>query len=158
MGLWDSIKNIMIIPSEDELEETAEQEETTSARRTAETDTPSAFKKSESAPRIYQGGRNKNNASTVNDEVKIVLIKLERYDQTSDVADKILEKKTVILNLEETDGLNSRRILDFLTGAVYAVHGDIKKVANSTYVVAPAGVDLSGETLWDELRDTQNYF
>lgn len=155
MGLFESIKNILVIPDEDEFEEEAVQPEEQPKKRVSEP--APAPKKTESAPRIYQGGRGRN-AATVSDDVKIVLIKLERYDQTSEVADKILEKKTVVLNLEETDGMNSRRILDFLTGAVYAIHGDIKKVANSTYVVAPSGVDLSGDTLWDELRDTQNYY
>ncbi len=156
MGLFESIKNILIIPDEDEFDEDTVQQEEVQPKKKVSEPAP-APKRTESAPRIYQGGRGRNVAAA-SDDVKIVLIKLERYDQTSEVADKILEKKTVVLNLEETDGMNSRRILDFLTGAVYAIHGDIKKVANSTYVVAPSGVDLSGDTLWDELRDNQNYY
>ncbi|MBR7070850.1 MAG: cell division protein SepF [Clostridia bacterium] len=147
----DWLKSILIIGEEDdEAEGTVDQEsETVSKKKTVEE--PAPVKRTESGPRVYQGGRSKN-AAPVRDEVKIILVKLSNYEQATDVADNVLSKKSVVLNLEDVDISVMRRVLDFLSGVVYAIGGNIKMVANKTYMVAPAGVDLSGDNLWDDLN------
>ena len=54
-------------------------------------------------------------------------------------------KRTVVLNLEDTNKETTKRIIDFLCGVVFAIDGQVKKVANATYVVTPKNVDVSGE-------------
>ena len=64
----------------------------------------------------------------------------------------VLVKRTVVLNLESTNRDIARRLLDFLSGVAYANNGQIKRVANSTYIITPYNVDVMGDLI-DELEN-----
>ena len=66
------------------------------------------------------------------------------FDEVGAIADHLLERKTILLNLEAADKETIRRLIDFLTGVSYAINGDIKKIAKRTYVVTPNNVAVSG--------------
>lgn len=76
-------------------------------------------------------------------EMKVV--KPERFDEVKAIGEHLLARRTVVLNLEETNKETTKRIIDFLCGVVFAIDGQVKKVANATYVVTPKNVDVSGE-------------
>ncbi|MBE6682630.1 MAG: cell division protein SepF [Ruminococcaceae bacterium] len=76
-------------------------------------------------------------------EMKVV--KPERFDEVRAIGEHLLARRTVVLNLEETNKETTKRIIDFLCGVVFAIDGQVKKVANATYVVTPKNVDVSGE-------------
>ena len=76
-------------------------------------------------------------------EMKVV--KPERFDEVRTIGEHLLARRTVVLNLEETNKETTKRIIDFLCGVVFAIDGQVKKVANATYVVTPKNVDVSGE-------------
>lgn len=79
-------------------------------------------------------------------QLKVVLMKPTRFDDDANaIAGHLAEKRTVILNMENTDSETSRRLLDFATGVVFSCDGKIRRVASKTYIVAPGLVDLSGE-------------
>ena len=86
--------------------------------------------------------------------MQVVLVKAVRYEEVTGIADHIADNKTVVLNLEESDRDNARRILDFLNGVVYNCGGDIKPVSKATFLVMPHGVDMSGEVFLDATLDT----
>ena len=67
-------------------------------------------------------------------------------DSVNQIADHLISKRTVVLNLEETNKEEARRMIDFLLGVVYTIEGDIKKVANNTWVITPNNVDLSQDS------------
>ncbi len=90
-------------------------------------------------------------------QLQVVLVKPERYEAVTDVADHLRQKRTVVLNLEQTNKDASRRILDFLCGVAYAIDGKIKKVAERTYIITPFNVDILGDLI-DELENTGVYF
>ena len=90
-------------------------------------------------------------------QLQVVLVKPERYDNASEVADHLRDKRTVVLNLEKTDKNVARRLLDFLSGVAYAQDGKIKKVALNTYIVTPYNVDIMGDLI-DELESSGVYF
>ena len=90
-------------------------------------------------------------------QLQVVLVKPERYENASEIADHLRDKRTVVLNLEKTDKDISRRLLDFLSGVAYAQEGKIKKVALSTYIVTPYNVDIMGDII-DELENNGVYF
>ena len=73
------------------------------------------------------------------------------------VLDNLRDKRTVVLNLENTNKDVSRRILDFVSGVAYAQDGKIKKVAVSTFIVTPYNVDILGDLI-DELENNGVYF
>ena len=90
-------------------------------------------------------------------QLQVILVKPERYDDASSVADHLNAKRTVVLNLESANKDVARRILDFLSGVAYANDGQIKKVANCTFIITPYNVGLMGDLL-DELENNGLYF
>ncbi len=94
------------------------------------------------------------NATT---QLKVVLVKPERFEDASTVADHLNSKRTVVLNLESTNKEVSRRLVDFLSGVAYANNGQIKRVANSTFIITPYNVDIMGDLL-DELESNGAFY
>ena len=94
------------------------------------------------------------NATT---QLEVVLVKPEAYADGSIVADHLINRRTVVLNLESTNKEVSRRLLDFLSGVAYAIDGQIKRVANSTFIITPYNVGVVGDIL-DELENSGVYF
>ena len=86
-----------------------------------------------------------------------LLVKPEKFEDASSIADHLREKRTVVLNLESTNKEIARRLLDFLSGVAYANEGKIKKVAISTYIITPYNVDILGDLI-DELENNGLYF
>ena len=88
--------------------------------------------------------------------LKVVLVKPERFENASEIADHLREKRTVVLNLESTNKDVARRLIDFLSGVAYAGEGKIKKVAANTYIITPYSVDIMGDLI-DELESSGLY-
>jgi len=91
-------------------------------------------------------------------QLQVVLVKPERFDDAASIADHLNSKRTVVLNLENTNKDVSRRIVDFLSGVAYANNGQLKKVANSTFIITPYNVGIMGDDLLDELENNGVYF
>ena len=89
-------------------------------------------------------------------QLKVVLVKPERFENASEIADHLKEKRTVVLNLESTNKDVARRLIDFLSGVAYAGEGKIKKVAANTYIITPYSVDIMGDLI-DELENSGLY-
>ena len=90
-------------------------------------------------------------------QLKVVLVKPERFEAASEIADHLKEKRTVVINLESTHKDIARRLVDFLSGVAYAGEGKIKKVAANTYIITPYSVDIQGDLI-DELENNGLYF
>ena len=90
-------------------------------------------------------------------QLKVVLVKPERFENASEIADHLKYKRTVVLNLESTNKDIARRLIDFLSGVAYAGEGKIKKVAANTYIITPYHVDIEGDMI-DELENNGLYF
>lgn len=106
------------------------------------------------------GGDTKNNkivnVSTTT-QLKVVLVRPEHFEDASSIADHLNEKRTVVINLESTNKEIARRLVDFLSGVAYANNGQIKRVANSTFIITPYNVDVMGDLL-DELENNGVFF
>ena len=89
-------------------------------------------------------------------QLKVVLVKPERFENASEIADHLKEKRTVVMNLESTHKDIARRLVDFLSGVAYAGEGKIKKVAANTYIITPYSVDIQGDLI-DELENNGMY-
>lgn len=90
-------------------------------------------------------------------QLKVVLVKPERFENASEIADHLKDKRTVVLNLESTNKDVARRLIDFLSGVTYGVEGKIKKVSANTYIITPYHVDFEGDLI-DELENNGLYF
>ena len=76
---------------------------------------------------------------------EVVLYHAKAFDDAAKAADELRRKKAVILNMENVDKALTRRVVDFLSGAVYALDGSVKKVAQSTYLFCPHNMDVVGD-------------
>ena len=90
-------------------------------------------------------------------QLQVVLVKPERFEAAAEIADHLRERRTLVLNLEQTNKEIARRLIDFLSGVAYAQDGKIKKVAVNTYIITPYNVDLLGDLI-DELENNGLYF
>ena len=89
-------------------------------------------------------------------ELKVVMP--ERYGNVKQIADHLLNHRTVVLNLESTNKETAKRLLDFLSGVAYSIDGQLKRVATNTFVITPSNVDVSGEQMRTAAgEDTSNY-
>lgn len=153
MGIFDSIKNIMSIPSEEEdFDEVVEVEEP--IKKPVFEQAP---QKRETQPRILGGGKSKAVSLNLN-QMHVVIFKPESFTDVTAIADELNDKKTVVLNLESCEREVSRRIIDFLGGVAYANNGNVRKVAVSTFIIVPSDVGVSGQVSLDEFDDTSIYF
>ena len=76
-------------------------------------------------------------------QMKMIIFRPTSYDETQSVIDSLKARKPIIVNLDEIDVAVAQRILDFISGAVYALGGDIKKAARNIFVVAPSNVEVT---------------
>ncbi len=156
MSFWDKIKDIMIIPEEDDFE--TENNEEAAPRTTREKSyddfvTPS---KKESTARLIKSKTISYNQPQ--GAMQVVLVKPDRFDEVTTIADHLNDGKTVVLNLEESTRDISRRIVDFLSGAAYANGGNMRKVAKNTFIIVARGIDVMGELLPEDFEDGKIYF
>lgn len=106
-----------------------------------------------------RGGESKVVDITAKQRPQVVLFQPVSFgEEARDIADELLRRHTVVLNLEKTEKDVSRRIIDFLSGVAYANNGKIQKVATKTYIVTPYDVEVSGDEILDELENSGFYF
>ena len=159
MGIFDEVKKIFN-PYEDEDDYVDDYEDQ---------DTSPFLEDRTQRDRDRDRDRDRKSAVTVDDrrgkvvniaattQLKVVLVKPERFEMASEIADHLKEKRTVVLNLESTNKDVARRLVDFLSGVAYASEGRIKKIAVNTYLITPYHVELMGDLL-DELESNGLYF
>lgn len=112
-------------------------------------------------PEDYSRSIDKKSNKVVNihatTQLQVVLVKPERFEDASGIADHLNAKRTIVLNLESATKDVTRRLIDFLSGVAYANNGQIKRVANSTYIITPYNVGIQGDLL-DELESSGVFF
>ena len=94
------------------------------------------------------------NMNTSANKQEVVLFRPGSFNDTSKAADDLRNRKAVIVNMENVDKAMARRVVDFLSGCVYALDGDVKKIAQSAYLFCPHNMDIVGdlETLQAEVE------
>ena len=85
-------------------------------------------------------------------QLKVVIMQPENFDDAQEICDHLKNKKPVVINLETLEKEGAQRIIDFLSGSVYALDGTIQKISNGIFIIAPFNVDILGD-FKDELRN-----
>ena len=83
-------------------------------------------------------------ASVSADSVRMVVFQPQTYEDTQTIIDNLKTRKPVIVNLENLNVDVAQRVLDFISGAIYALDGSVRKVSKGIFLLAPKGVDISG--------------
>ena len=172
MNVLDKFKK-MWNPPEDEYEYYEDDYEEESDEDTAETEQQDedsrTYSSRETSQRSYgrssartSGNAGRSSGKVVNiasSQLKFALFKPTSFgEETRTIADELMQKNMVVINLETTEKDVARRIVDFLSGVAYANNGKIKRIATSTFVIIPFNVDFTGDGLLDELENSGIYF
>ena len=180
MSLWDNVKKFAQPYADDEYDDYDEDEDyaddydepaeaparRSTRRASAPAPAPAPEEEDESdgfgfapvtsgvsaAPATGFTGQILNSSSTNKQEV--VLFRPGSFNDTSKAADDLRNRRAVIVNMENVDKAMARRVVDFLSGCVYALDGDVKKIAQSAYLFCPHNMDIVGdlETLQAEVE------
>ena len=111
--------------------------------------------------RKFFGKRNNNNNKVVSmpqtqvqsQAIKMVISQPTTFEQSDEICSFLKEKKSVIVNLEYVNKDVARRIVDFISGGVYALDGYIQKVSNSIFLVAPSNYEITNDMGREEMRN-----
>ena len=145
MSAFDSFKNSIKKwgnPDDDEyIEEPVKQE-------APAPETSSRSSQSSNSSKIYT-----YNASTT---LHLVVNRPKKFSDAGDIAELYKNKTTVILMFNNTNKDVANRLIDFLGGVAYAADGDLKRIANTTYIIVPVNVDISGDMI-DELGSNADF-
>ncbi|MBD1371337.1 cell division protein SepF [Hazenella sp. IB182357] len=139
MTIKDRILSFFAIPDEDEDEEFYEEHEEEAA--------------SESSS--LTKGRSNIVSLHTQKNVKLVLYEPRTYEEATEIADQLKSHRPVVVNLQMVRRETASRIIDFLSGTVYALGGNIQKLGTSIFIFTPANVDVQG-TITDLLKDERN--
>lgn len=132
----------MGVGADDEYEDTYEEE------ITEDYDEPSVFDRFNDR-RSSRVVKMHNSAASM----RVVVIQPESFEEARDITNHLKSRKPIVVNLESVDKTVARRIIDFLSGAVYALDGDIRKVSNGIFVIAPSNVDIMSDEIKEETKN-----
>ena len=165
MGFMDDLKKLTkpYTEDDDDFDEFDDDARPSRPSRSSSAPKPS-YRSSSSTGRRTLGGNNAagtQSGKVVNihatAQLQVVLVKPDRFDSVTEIAEHLRSKHAVVLNLESTNKDVARRLVDFLSGCAYALDGKIKKIAISTYIITPYNVDFVGDNLMDELENNGVY-
>lgn len=100
----------------------------------------------------YNGGRSKVMNLQANVQMEVVVIQPTSYDEAQEICDHIKSKKPCIINLEKMEHNIAQRIMDFVSGACYTLDGNMQRVTNEIFLIAPQNVDILGD-FSEELKE-----
>lgn len=100
----------------------------------------------------YQQPQTNGNISLSGTALEMKVVRPENFDSVAQIADHLLNNRTVVLNLENTNKETARRLIDFLSGVAYSIDGSLKKIASSAYVITPNNVDVGDAKLTQQSR------
>ena len=158
MGFMDELKKLArpYAEDEDDFDDLENTPASGSYRAAEQQEAPAQPSRRASAATV---GNDRNKVVNIHTtaQMQVVLVKPDRFENVSEIADHLRDKRAVVLNLESTNKDVARRLVDFLSGCAYALDGKIKKVAISTYIITPYNVDIMGDLI-DELENNGLYF
>ena len=106
----------------------------------------------EEEDRKFFGKKGKVIPMTQNQSVKMVISQPTTFEQSDEICSFLKEKKSVIVNLEYVNKDVARRIVDFISGGVYALDGHIQKISNSIFLIAPTNYEITNEMAREEIK------
>ena len=152
MSFWDNVKKFAQPYSdedfddyEEELDAYEEAEQAPRSRRTSPFATEETSDRTATTAAAPSTGFSGQVLPMDRNKQEVVLFHAKTFDDAAQAADELRKRKAVILNMENVDKALTRRVVDFLSGSVYALDGSVKKVAQSTYLFCPHNMDVVGD-------------
>jgi len=143
MGLFDKFKELIGI---EEIEDDDDDEIESPEHKSIIPQRPAPgmpTSRAPSAPSTPPGSaRSQSNTARLTNQFKMLVIEPHSFDESPKLVDSLKARKPVIINLENLETDTARKIFDFLSGATYALNGNVQKVANNIFVFAPENVAI----------------
>ena len=102
--------------------------------------------------RRFFGKKSKVVSMPQTQQIKMVISQPTTFDQSEEICEFLKDKKSVIVNLEYVNKDVARRIVDFISGGVYALDGHIQKISNSIFLIAPMNYEITNEMAREEIK------
>jgi len=146
LSIKSKIKTFFFLEDEDYEEEEYEQEQEPVKNQHRQQPTQSYFQQQQQQPVQQQQQQKQNVVSlqSVQKSSKVFLVEPRVYAEAQDIADQLKNRRAVVVNLQRIDKEQGKRIVDFLSGTVYAIGGDIQKVGTDIFLCTPDNVEVSG--------------
>lgn len=96
------------------------------------------------SPKSFPAKQNVVSLQSVQQAAKLVLCEPRQYSEAQEIADHLKNRRSIVVNLQRSDPGQARQIVDFLSGTVYALGGEIQKVGVDIFVCTPDNVEVSG--------------
>ncbi|MCI6001938.1 MAG: cell division protein SepF [Tenericutes bacterium] len=87
---------------------------------------------------------------------KMILLEPRAYSESQQIADHLKKRNTVVVNMKRVTSDQAKRIVDFLSGTVYAISGDMQKIGNGIFLCTPKNIDVEGKITEDDIKGKKN--
>ncbi len=96
---------------------------------------------------VFSGGKRKGQVLNLHAQrqLKVVVSEPKVFEDVQNLADNLKNRRPVIINLEKAEPELARRVVDFISGAIYALNGNLQKVGNNIFLVVPSNMDIQSE-------------
>ena len=139
MGFKNKLKSLFSVDDEYEYEYVEEEIDTPEVSKTHKSDAQNVV----------------NLTSMKQPTSKVVLCEPRTYNEAQEIADHVVNRRAVVINLERVDHMQAKRIVDFLSGTVYAVNGDIQKLGAQTFLCTPDNIEVTGTISESFVEDSE---
>ncbi len=148
MGVMSKIMGYLGLSGEEDYEEEFEEQQR-----------PVSKQEPEAEESFSQQKKTRNNVVSLQhakEQVRMVLVEPRSYEEVQEIADHLRSRRPVIINLQRVNQEQAKRIIDFMSGTIYALNGDIQKVGLNIFMCAPDNVDIQG-SISDLLNQEDTY-
>lgn len=149
MSMLSKVKDFFYLDEDEEFQTTqsAKQHTETTQQATNRNDQPQSKVKRQAAPKEKKAVTKKNNVVRIGSETETTNVTLHEpriYSEVQAIADDLLNRQVVVVNLQRMDREQSLRMIDFLSGNIYAVNGEIKRLGNNIFLCTPENISVDG--------------
>ncbi len=94
-------------------------------------------------------------AYTEDGGAKMILLEPRAYSEAQQIADHLKKRNTVVVNLKRVTSEQAKRIMDFLSGTIYAIKGNIQKIGSGIFLCTPNNINVQGKISDDSDKDKE---
>ncbi len=104
----------------------------------------------DSSDEFYTTKKEEEKESNVSSGNKMILLEPRAYSESQQIADYLKARNTIVVNLKRVTSEQAKRIVDFLSGTIYAIGGDIQKIGGGIFLCTPNNVNVEGKITDDK--------
>ncbi|EUJ41730.1 cell division protein SepF [Brochothrix campestris] len=147
MSMLSKVKDFFYLDEEEEFQSTQSAKQQTETKEQVSNRNTQPKAKRQAVPKEKKAVTKKNNVVRIGSETETTNVTLHEpriYSEVQAIADDLLNRQVVVVNLQRMDKEQSLRMIDFLSGNIYAVNGEIKRLGNNIFLCAPENISVDG--------------